>query len=203
MRHIDSIIIVHFYPSLLITNPDIILPNEKTIAEYTGSKHAIATVNGTAALHISLLLAGVKPSNEVIVPTITFIAPVNAIKYCNAEPVFMDCDDQFNLDINKTIEFISNNTFQKRGKCINKNTKNQDRNPIVNPVRKKILAIDDLLIPIVLRIAISFVLFFTKMVSPEIILKAATIIIKVKIMNITFLSTFKAPKKDLFRSAHE
>ena len=59
------------------------------------------------------------------------------------------------------------------------------------------------LIPKVLSIAISFVLFFTKIVNPEIILKAATIMIKVKIINITFLSTFSAPKKDLFKSFHE
>ena len=75
--------------------------------------------------------------------------------------------------------------------------------PIVNPVRKKIFAIEFLLIPSVLSIAISFVLFLTKIVKPEIILKAATIIIYVKIINITFLSTFNAPKKDLFKSAHE
>ena len=57
--------------------------------------------------------------------------------------------------------------------------------------------------PKVLRIAISLVLFLTKIVKPEIILKAATIMINVKIINITFLSTFNAPKKDLFKSAHE
>ena len=68
-------------------------------------------------------------------------------------------------------------------------------NPIVNPVRKKTFAIEFLLIPKVLSMAISFVLFLTKIVKPEIILKAATIIINVKIINITFLSTFNAPKK--------
>ena len=68
---------------------------------------------------------------------------------------------------------------------------------------KKIFAIDLLLTPKVLNIAISLVLFLTRIVNPEIILKAATIIIKVKIINITFLSTFNAPKKDLFKSAHE
>jgi len=77
------------------------------------------------------------------------------------------------------------------------------RKPMVNPVRKKIFEIDVLLIPKVLSMAISFVLFFTKIVNPEIMLNAATIMIKVKIINITFLSTFNAPKKDLFKSAHE
>ena len=77
------------------------------------------------------------------------------------------------------------------------------RKPIVKPIRKNTFAIDFLLIPRVLSIAISFVLFLTKIVNPEIILKAATIIINVKIINITFLSTLRAPKKDLFRSAQE
>ena len=73
-------------------------------------------------------------------------------------------------------------------------------NPIVNPVIKKIFAIELLLIPNVLNIAISLVLFFTRIVNPYIILKAATIIISVKIINITFLSTFNAENKDLFKS---
>ena len=70
--------------------------------------------------------------------------------------------------------------------------------PIVKPVKKKDFIIDLLFKPNVLSIAISLVLFLIKIVKPEIILKAATIIISVKITNITFLSTFKAPKKDLF-----
>ena len=70
--------------------------------------------------------------------------------------------------------------------------------PIINPVRKKDFMIDFLSNPKDLRMAISFVLFLIKIVSPEIILNAATMIISVKIKNITFLSTFKAEKKDLF-----
>jgi len=65
---------------------------ENQIAEYTGSKYAIATVNGTAALHIALLLAGVKPGDEVITQAVTFVATCNAIHYCGAEPVFVDID---------------------------------------------------------------------------------------------------------------
>ena len=70
--------------------------------------------------------------------------------------------------------------------------------PIKKPVRKKDLIIDFLSNPKDFRIAISLVLFLIKIVSPEIMLNAATIIISVKIKNITFLSTFKAEKKDLF-----
>ena len=86
---------------------------ELKISEYTKSKYAVACVNGTAALHISLLITGVMPEDEVIVPTITFIAPVNAVRYCNAHPVFMDADKYYNIDIIKTINFILNETELK------------------------------------------------------------------------------------------
>ena len=75
--------------------------------------------------------------------------------------------------------------------------------PIVNPVKKKDFLIELLLSPKVFKIAISLVLFFIKIVSPEMILNAATIKINVKIMNITFLSTLRALKKDLFKSDQE
>ena len=75
--------------------------------------------------------------------------------------------------------------------------------PIRNPVKKKDFIIDFLDRPSDLSMAISFVLFFISIVSPEMILKAATTIIRVSIKNITFLSTFKAEKKVLFRSAQE
>ena len=95
---------------------------EKKIAKYTNSKFAIACVNGTAALQLSLHLAGVKPGHEVIAPTITFIAAINAIKYNGANPVFMDSDDYCNIDINKTIEFINFHTYFKKGFSYNKKT---------------------------------------------------------------------------------
>ena len=75
--------------------------------------------------------------------------------------------------------------------------------PIDNPVRKKVFLIDLLFRPKVFKIAISFVLFFIKIVKPEMILNAATTIINESIINITFLSTLKALKSDLFKSAHE
>jgi aminotransferase in exopolysaccharide biosynthesis len=65
---------------------------EAAIAEYTGSEHAIATVNGTAALHVALLLAGVRPGDEVVTQAMTFVATCNAISYCGAAPVFVDID---------------------------------------------------------------------------------------------------------------
>jgi len=65
---------------------------ERQIAAFTGVNHAIATVNGTAALHVALLLAGVKSGEEVITQSLTFVATCNAIQYCGAAPVFIDVD---------------------------------------------------------------------------------------------------------------
>ncbi len=87
---------------------------EQKITEYTGSKYAIACVNGTSALHTSLLTAGVKPNDEVIVPALTFIAPINTVRYCGAYPVFMDADKYYNIDTEKTIDFISKETVIKK-----------------------------------------------------------------------------------------
>ena len=95
---------------------------EEDICGYTGAKHAVACVNGTAALHVALRLAGVRPGDEVIVPTVTFIAPVNVIRYLNAEPVFMDCDEFYNIDVAKTIEFIEKETSFVDGYTLNRTT---------------------------------------------------------------------------------
>lgn len=65
---------------------------EKDIATYTSSPKAVATTNGTAALHIALRLAGVEPGDLVITQPLTFVATCNAIDYCGAEPVFVDVD---------------------------------------------------------------------------------------------------------------
>ncbi|WP_347988737.1 LegC family aminotransferase [Methylomonas sp. AM2-LC] len=65
---------------------------EAKIAEYCGVKRAVATVNGTAALHMALLLAGVKPGEQVITQAVSFVATANAITYCGAEPVFVDVE---------------------------------------------------------------------------------------------------------------
>ncbi len=65
---------------------------ERDLADYTGSQRAVATVNGTAALHVALRLAGVKPGDMVITQSLTFVATCNAISYCAAEPIFIDVD---------------------------------------------------------------------------------------------------------------
>lgn len=97
---------------------------EQIFAEYTGSKYAVATVNGTSALHISLLLAGVEREDEVITQPLTFIATCNAISYCGAKPVFVDVDrDTMGLSPKSLKEFLKENCEVKEGKCINKSSK--------------------------------------------------------------------------------
>jgi perosamine synthetase len=80
---------------------------ENAIGKYVKAKFAVACVNGTSGLHIALSLCGVDREDEVIVPTLTFIAPVNAVKYVGAEPVFMDCDNYMNIDPVKLREFCA------------------------------------------------------------------------------------------------
>ncbi len=98
---------------------------EEAITNYTGTKYAVATVNGTSALQVSLRLAGVESGDEVIVPTLSFIAPINAVAYNNAIPLFMDADRYYNIDSEKTISFIENETILKDGFTYNKTTGNK------------------------------------------------------------------------------
>ena len=97
---------------------------ENAVAEYTGSAYAIATVNGTAALHTALVLAGVKNGEEVITQSLTFIATCNAIRYCNAEPVFVDVSkDTLGLSEQSMLGFLEENCeIRNDGFCWNKNT---------------------------------------------------------------------------------
>ena len=95
---------------------------EDKIKKFTASKYSVANVNGTSALHLALKVIGCNKDDEVIVPTLTFIAPVNAILYNNCSPIFMDSDNSFNLDINKVIKFIKDKTKFSRGFSVNKKT---------------------------------------------------------------------------------
>lgn len=80
---------------------------EAGLAQYVGAKHAVAVVNGTSALHIALLVSGVHPEDEVLVSTMTFIAPVNAIRYAGAWPVFIDSDPQtWQMDPQQVLDFL-------------------------------------------------------------------------------------------------
>jgi perosamine synthetase len=90
---------------------------EQQTASYLDAGHAVAVVSGTAALHLALLLAGVGPDDAVVVPTLTFIAPANAIRYTGAEPVFIDAEpDYWQLDVEKVAEFLEREcTHDERG----------------------------------------------------------------------------------------
>lgn len=78
---------------------------EKNMAEYLGVSGTVACQSGTAGLHVALRLSDVCQGDAVIVPTLTFIAAVNPVKYLGAEPIFMDCDDSLCMDVDKLESF--------------------------------------------------------------------------------------------------
>jgi perosamine synthetase len=93
---------------------------EEKIAKYTGAKYAIATSNGTSALHIALLLANVENGDEVITQPLTFVATCNAISYCGAQPVFIDVDrSTMGLSPAALREYLEKNTRIQKQQCVN------------------------------------------------------------------------------------
>ena len=98
---------------------------EKKIASYTGAKYAVATNNGTSALHISLLISGVESGDEVITQSLTFVATCNAISYCNTVPIFIDVDkDTMGMSPVALEAFLKENAIIKDQQCVNKSTGN-------------------------------------------------------------------------------
>ncbi len=96
---------------------------EQMVEEYTGCAKAVACVNGTNALHLALLLAGVERGEEVITQPLTFIATANAISYCGAEPVFLDVDrDTLGLSPDAVKQFLAINAEKRDGFVYNKST---------------------------------------------------------------------------------
>ena len=86
---------------------------ERDFSDFVKAKFAVVTVNGTSALHLALKVLGIGHGDEVIVPSMTFIAPVNAVKYVGAEPVFVDiCRDTFVMDADKIEELITSKPKQ-------------------------------------------------------------------------------------------
>ena len=92
------------------------------LASYLGVKHVVACNTGTSAIHISLMLSGVQPDDEVIVPTVTFIAPVNAVRYLHAWPVFVDCDEYCNMDVEGVRSFLAEECLVRDGVLTNRTT---------------------------------------------------------------------------------
>jgi len=106
---------------------------EKMSAAFTGTKYAVATSSGTAALHICLVMMGVKEDDYVIAPNITFVATINTIKYTGASPILIDTDERsWQLDLDLLEEFLTNETIQKQDTCYHKKT--GKRIPVVMPV---------------------------------------------------------------------
>lgn len=96
---------------------------EQKLAEFTGVKKAFAVVNGTAALHISLKMAGVETGDEVLVPDLTFVATANAVTYCGAIPHFVDCDDTtLGVDPRVLSEYLTRIAENNGKDCINRQT---------------------------------------------------------------------------------
>lgn len=96
---------------------------EKDLARRVGMRRAVATSNGTSAIHIALLVSGVRPDDEVIVSSLTFIAPANAIRYVGAHPVFMDAEPDFwQIDVEKTLRFLDKGCRWSKGELRNKAT---------------------------------------------------------------------------------
>ena len=96
---------------------------ERDLAAYIGATHAIATSNGTSALHVCLLLAGVRAGDEVLVPTLTFIATANAVSYIGAVPHFVDSEiGSLGVDAEKLDAYLCDTVHVVDGVCVNRRT---------------------------------------------------------------------------------
>jgi perosamine synthetase len=96
---------------------------EEDIAAFVGVKRAVAVVNGTAALHICLLLVGVKAGDEVLMPALTFIATANAVSYCGAVPHFVDCEERtLGVDPHKLSSYLEEISELRQDGCFNRIT---------------------------------------------------------------------------------
>ncbi len=96
---------------------------EAELAAYTGAKHAVAVVNGTAALHIALQLAGVQRDDEVLMPALTFVATANAVTYCGAVPHFVDSEERtLGLDARAVRAHLQEIAEIRAGRCVNRIT---------------------------------------------------------------------------------
>ncbi|HKB45894.1 MAG TPA: LegC family aminotransferase [Chitinophagaceae bacterium] len=92
---------------------------EQMVADFAGAKYGVAAVNGTAALHISLLLSGVKQDDYVILPNLTFVASANSIKYAGAEPILVDADPLlWQMDLDLLERFLEDETDERNGELI-------------------------------------------------------------------------------------
>ena len=99
---------------------------ERKMCDITGSKYAVATVNGTTALHTALMAAGVKSGDEVITQAISFVATANSISHCGADPIFIDIDKKtFGMSSGSLSDFLRKDACIRNGKCRNRVTGNK------------------------------------------------------------------------------
>ena len=96
---------------------------EEDLAKFTGAKRAVAVSNGTSALHIALKLCGVEPGDEVLLPSLTFVATANAVSYCHATPHFVEVESHtLGIDADAIRAYLDKIAEVKDGKCVNRNT---------------------------------------------------------------------------------
>ena len=95
---------------------------ERAVAAYVGMPGAVACNSGTSGLHLAMLMAGVGRGDEVLVPTLTFIAAVNPVRYAGAEPIFIGCGDSLCICPTLVEEYLAQNAELRGGKCFNKRT---------------------------------------------------------------------------------
>ncbi len=96
---------------------------EKDLADYTGAKHVVAVTNGTVALHMALMIAGVESGDEVLVPALTFVATANSVKHCGTVPHFVDSEDStLGINPDSLRDYIVSATEQRSGYCVNRFT---------------------------------------------------------------------------------
>jgi len=96
---------------------------ERMVAKFLGIPHAVATCNGTTALHTSLQIAGIQPGEEVVMPALTFIAPASAVRYLGAYPVFIDVEpDYWQIDPQKVVDFLTKGCLWREGGLYNRET---------------------------------------------------------------------------------
>ena len=101
---------------------------EREVAGYVGAQRGVATVNGTSALHLALLVAGVQPDDEVLVSDITFIAPANAVRYAGAWPVFIGAESEhWQIDPEAVRAFCEEECVWRDGALFNKATQRRVR----------------------------------------------------------------------------
>ncbi|MBY0518468.1 MAG: LegC family aminotransferase [Bacteriovoracaceae bacterium] len=120
---------------------------EESVCQFTGAKFAVATTNGTSALHLALVALGVEAEDEVITQNITFIATVNAISYCRAVPIIIDCDED-NLGLSPRLleRFLDENAELMDGICVNKKTKRKIKACLPMHVFGHPVKLDDLIL---------------------------------------------------------